>query len=409
MPFELFVAMRYLREGRGQTWLILAGVAVGVGVIVFLSALIGGLQDSLIARTLGSQAHIVVRSPEDMPRVLASAPGTVHEVRIERPAQRVRSIVQWQQARDEIARLSRVVATAPSISGSALATRGGGANSVVVRGIEPESYRAIVNLDSMLREGAVELREFRAVIGTELARDLGLSIGDRFQLSAEAPSGARSGGTYTVSGIFDLGNEDLNERWVFVSLRAAQSMFGLEGGVSTIEVKVGEIYDAERVATEISGRTSLVADSWMRTNAQLLIGLQSQAASSIMIQVFVILAVALGIASVLAVSVVQKSREIGILRATGTSTRQVLRIYLIQGGAVGVAGSVLGIALGIGLGVLFSRLSLNPDGTPRFPVTWSGMLYLRTAAIALGVGLAAALLPARRAARMDPAQVIRYG
>jgi lipoprotein-releasing system permease protein len=409
MPFELFVAMRYLREGRGQTWLILAGVAVGVGVIVFLSALIGGLQDSLITRTLGSQAHIVVRAPEDMPRVLARSPGAVREVRIERPAQRVRSIVQWQQARDEIARLPGVVATAPTVAGSALATRGGGANSVAVRGIEPESHSRIINLDSMLREGAVELQEFRAVIGLELARVLGLSIGDRFQLSVEAPSGARSTGTYTVSGIFDLGNEDLNERWVFVSLRAAQSMFGLEGGVSTIEVKVGEIYDAERVATEIAGRTGLVADSWMRTNAQLLAGLQSQSASSVMIQVFVILAVALGIASVLAVSVVQKSREIGILRATGTSTRQVLRIYLIQGGAVGVAGSVLGIAIGIGLGVLFSRLSLNPDGTPRFPVTWSGMLYLRTAAIALGVGLAAALLPARRAARMDPAQVMRNG
>jgi lipoprotein-releasing system permease protein len=413
MRFELLVALRYLREGKGQTWLILTGIGVGVGVIIFLSALIGGLQVSLVARTLGTQAHVVVRPREEMPRVLPAPGNGVREVQLDRPAQRVRSIVQWQRVQAEIARLPGVVATAPMISGAAIAARGDGASSVVVRGIEPASYRRIVPLDSFLVAGRIDLDGFRAVIGTELARDLGLAVGDRFRLRVgtnvtDAASEAATG-AYTVSGLFDLGNRDLNSRWVFVSLRATQSMFGLEGGVSSIDVTSARIYDAERLAREITTRTGLVADSWMATNAQLLTGLRSQNASSIMIQTFVVLAVALGIASVLAVSVVQKSREIGILRATGTSTRQVLRIFLLQGAILGLIGSALGAALGVGLGLFFSNLARNPDGTSTFPVSLDLVLYLRSAALAVGVGLVAALLPARRAARMNPADIIRSG
>lgn len=409
MPFELIMALRYLREGRGQTWLILTGVGVGVGVIIFLSALISGLQTSLITRTLGTQAHVVVRPREEIPRVLPAGGDAIAEAQVERPAQRVRSIVQWQRARAEIAGLAGVVATAPSISGSAIAVRGDGANSVLVRGIDPESYRSIVDLETYLVDGHLKMDGFEAVIGTGLAKDLGLQVGDRFRLRVGTERDDVVRAAYTVTGIFDIGNKDLNARWVLVSLRAAQTLFGLEGGVSTIEVKGDEIYDAEPIAVEITARTGLVADSWMRSNAQLLTGLRSQSSSSIMIQVFVILAVALGIASVLAVSVVQKSREIGILRATGTSRQQILRIFLIQGSILGLLGSAVGIALGIVLGVFFSSLAQNPDGSPTFPVSLNTVLYLRSAALAIGVGLASAILPARRAARMDPAQVIRTG
>jgi lipoprotein-releasing system permease protein len=409
VPFELLVSLRYLREGRGQTLLILAGVAAGVGVIVFLSALITGLQQSLIARTLGTQAQVVVRPPEEMPRVLVAPGASPVEIRVERPAQRVRSIVQWQRARDEIARLSGVVAVAPSISGSAVVVRGQAVRAVVVRGIEAAAYRRIVPIDSFLVAGRLDLDGFKAVIGTELARELGLSVGNRLLLDPGTSSGDAARSVYTVSGIFDIGNRDLNQRWVFISLRGAQSFFGLEGGVSAIEVKGRGIFEAERLAREIADRTGLDAESWMEANAQLLTGLRSQQASSIMIQVFVVLAVALGIASVLAVAAVQKSGEIGILRATGTSTGQVMRIFLLQGAIVGLLGSAAGILLGVALGEFFSRISLQPDGTPRFPMALDAVLYLRTAAIAVAVGVSAALLPARRAARMDPAAVIRAG
>ncbi|HET7622202.1 MAG TPA: FtsX-like permease family protein [Gemmatimonadaceae bacterium] len=415
MPFELIVALRYLREGRTQTALILAGIAVGVGVIVFLSALIGGLQRTLVATTLGVQAHIVVRPREEVPRVLGARDDVVREVRLDRPAQRVRSIVQWQQVRSTVDGMPGVLATSPTITGAAIVMRGGGADAVSLHGIEPATYRRIVPLDSLLVAGRMDLDGLKVLIGVDLARELGVKVGGRVRLRVGAED--RRGGVdtastltaYTVSGIFDFGNAELNGRWVFASLRTTQSLLGLEGGASGIEVRVREIFTADRIAAEVARRTGLVADSWMTTNAQLLRGLRSQSASSAMIQVFVVLAVALGIASVLAVSVVQKSREIGILRATGTSRRQILRIFLTQGAILGGVGSVIGIAIGIGLGTFFASLARNPDGSPTFPVDLDLALYLRSAAIAIGVGTIAALLPARRAARMNPADAIRTG
>jgi lipoprotein-releasing system permease protein len=147
----------------------------------------------------------------------------------------------------------------------------------------------------------------------------------------------------------------------------------------------------------------------MAQNRDLMTGLRSQSASSIMIQVFVILAVALGIASVLAVSVVQKAKEIGILRATGTKAPAVTRIFLLQGAILGIAGSLLGIALGTVLALFFQSLARNPDGSATFPVALTGFLYGRSVAVALVVGVVAAIVPARDAARMDPATVIRNG
>jgi lipoprotein-releasing system permease protein len=232
-----------------------------------------------------------------------------------------------------------------------------------------------------------------------------VGVGDRVRLLA----GSGTTAIYTVIGLVDLGIRDLNERWVLVPLRAAQTLYGLEGGVSTLEVKVDRIFDAEPIAERLHRQTGLLAESWMATNAQLLVGLRSQSSSSIMIQTFVILAVALGIASVLAVSVVQKSKEIGILMAFGTGRATVLRIFLLQGGLVGLVGSLGGVLLGIGLGAFFASLARNPDGSSTFPVQLRFDLYLRAAATATVTGLVAALIPARRAASLDPAVTIRNG
>jgi lipoprotein-releasing system permease protein len=147
----------------------------------------------------------------------------------------------------------------------------------------------------------------------------------------------------------------------------------------------------------------------MKVNRQLLIGLRSQNASSWMIKVFVILAVALGIASVLGVSVIQKSRQIGILKATGTSTGAVLRIFLAEGAIVGLLGSAGGAALGTAMSLFFASLARSPNGDPVFPVDLSPGLFLLASAVAMFTGLASAAYPARRAARLDPATVIRHG
>ena len=255
MPFELFVALRYLRDQRFQTGLILSGIGVGVGVIVFLSALITGLQESIIDRTLGSQAQVTVRPVEENPRLHPIADGALLSISIERPPQRVRSIESWREVETVVRRSPGVTGVAPTITGPAIAVRGQGSIALSVRGIELDSYRTIVDVTDRLVDGRFDLAGFQAVVGTELARQLGIGVGGRVRIQTVGDRG----GLYTVSGIFDYNSATLNESLVFVSLRGAQTLFGIAGGVSTLEVKGGDIFEAEALAERIRDRTGLVA------------------------------------------------------------------------------------------------------------------------------------------------------
>jgi len=404
MRFELHMALRFLKEGRMQTALILAGISTGVGVIIFISALIGGLQESIIDRTLGTQAHVVLRPPEEEARPQLDREREAVLEHIQRPAQRLRSILDWPQLLIDLRRRPEVSAASPTVAGSAFVLRGTANRSVALRGVDPESYSGILDLRTRLTEGTFDLTGTHIVVGVELAKELGLSVGDTLRLTAPEDRSE----VFTISGLFDVGNKDLNLRWVYISLREGQTLMNLSGGVSTVEVKVRDIFSAEKEAREIRAATGLKADSWMTLNSELLIGLRGQSSSSVMIQFFVIVAVVLGIASVLVVSVIQKGRQIGILRAFGTRREQVLRIFLLQGGLLGLVGSLGGILLGTFLALFFQSLVSNPDGTPTFPVALTVALYARSVLVALITGLVGAWLRARRAADLDPAVAIRY-
>jgi lipoprotein-releasing system permease protein len=298
-----------------------------------------------------------------------------------------------------------VVAATPTAGGSAFASRGEATKPVALRGVDDATFGRVIEIEPKMRAGRFRLEGAEAVIGTELASDLGVGVGDKLRLTT--PEGR--GDVFTVTGVFDLGNKDVNQRWVLVPLRAAQTLLDLAGGVTTLELKVADVFQAERIARAIQRRHPLKVDSWMKLNEQLLVALRSQSSSSWMIQGLVVLAVALGIASVLAVSVVQKSREIGIMKATGTPTRRVLRIFLIEGAVVGAVGSILGAGVGTGMALAFAQLATSPTGEPVFPVDLTPGLYLGASLVALVTGTLAAWIPARQAARLDPAVVIRYG
>lgn len=406
MPFEWFVALRYMRAAKGQTALILAAVAVGVSVIVFLSALIGGLQASLIDKTLGSQPHVTLRSPREAARPLAAPTPTVAISRaVQESPQRLRSIDQWPNVIATAERITGVTAASPSITGAGFAVRADAKSPIVVRGVEAERYLTIIDLRKRLIAGRFELDGGGVVIGAKLAADLGVSVGDKLRVATtEAIDDI-----VTIRGIFSLGNLAADQTWLITTLRHAQALYALPGGVTTIELKVADVFDAERAARALHAATGLQADSWMTINAELLQGLSAQSSSKGMIQFFVIVAVALGIASVLIVSVVQKSREIGILRAVGTPARRILLVFLIQGGVLGVVGSIAGSGLGALFAKLFEGLVRDPSGAPRFPVQLGAPLFAFSIALATGVGLLSAVIPARRASRLDPATAIRNG
>jgi len=401
MPFEWLVALRYLREGRLQTVLILAGVVGGVAVILFLTTLISQLQASIIERTLGSQAHVVIRPLEEVNRNVLPADGTAAIVQPR--AQRLRSVDQWEAIVRLVARTPDVVAVSPVVTGAGFAIRGTASKAIALIGVDAERYRRVVRMDDYMKRGRFEVAGVGAVIGVELARDLGVDLGDKIRVR----SAENRDELLTVTGVFDIGNRDLNRRWVFTTIKLAQSLLDLAGGVSNVDVTVSDIFAAERVAELLRAQTGLTVESWMQTNAQLLAALRNQSVSNTLIRAFVVVIVAVGIASVLVVSVVQKQREIGILRAMGTSPRRIMTVFLLQGGIYGLVGSVAGSGLAFGLLAFFSRVYRNADGSALFAAELDPMVALRVCGLAVVIGLLAAALPARRAARMDPVQAIR--
>jgi lipoprotein-releasing system permease protein len=200
---------------------------------------------------------------------------------------------------------------------------------------------------------------------------------------------------------------ELNRRTVIVPLRTAQSLVGLPGGATSLDLRLNDIWSAQVLADELAARWPHQAESWQQANAQLVSALNAQSVSTAVIRGVVLIVVVLGIASVLVVSVVQKQREIGILRAMGATQGQVLRIFLLQGAIVGALGSALGVVLAVLLIWVFTHFVRGSDGLPLFNITLEPALALRVAAIATVCGVLAAVAPARRAARLDPAQAIR--
>ncbi len=403
LPFEWIAALRFLAEGRLQTGFILGGIAIGVGVIVFMSALLTGMQANFIKRVLTSQPHIQLLPPEEVATPLRRRPGVYEAAIVQRPTQRILSIDQWQAIQTRMRARTDVITVTPTVTGSALAIRGDAGRSVSITGMDPPDYYKIVRIPDYVVAGTSELGSDDILVGTELAKDLGASIGDTLSLSGS--TGAAR--ILTIRGIFDLGNKGANERSVFIPIRTAQSMLNLIGGVTTIDMTVADIYQAEAIAGEVGSALPVQADSWIKTNAQFFSAVQAQTISSMLIRLFVGLSVAFGIAAVLVVSVIQRSKDIGILRAMGTSRGQILRIFLIQGGVLGFFGSVAGCALGAGGLLFFHAVARMADGSEFFPISLEPLLFVSAAGLATLTGFLAALAPALSAARLDPVEAIR--
>ena len=400
MWIEWTIALRLLREGRIQSTLILVGIAVGVAVIVFITALIGGLQRNTIERTLGAQAHVRIEPPKESNVVVPGPAGAVQLV-LEGPrAQRLRSLNNWQQVQAALDALPGVEAVSPVASGPAFARRGEALESVALVGIDVTRFLRIVPVDENVVAGEFRIGAGEAVIGSVLAENLGARAGDRLRLDA----GEAREAIVDVTGIFELGVREVDERHVYIGLEQAQALLALPGGVTVIEITVPDIFTADAVAARIARLLDVEAESWMETNSELLNALSAQSLSTTMISFFVAVSVAFGIASVLSVSVVQHTREIGILRAMGATQPKMLRVFLIQGAVFGLTGSAVGSFLGYGLVWAF-----NAFGPRLFEVPVDLRLILSAVVLAAVTGVLSAAVPARRAARLDPVAAIRSG
>ena len=393
---DWLIAIGFLREGRSQSLMIIGGVAIGVAVIVFISALIQGLQANLIERTLGTQAHINLHAPQQVNQIVTQ-PNVVQMIYEDKRAQRLRSINNWQQVIQQLDQMSMLKAVSPMVSGPALVKRGDAIQSVAIMGVDLARYQRIVPLQDYLTQGQVRLKADDVLIGSEMAKDLGVRVGSKIRLD----NGLNVNAVMNVAGIFELGVRELDSRYMYVDLKRAQSLLNLPGGVTVIDLRIDDIFAAEDVAAQMNRLTGLKADSWIGSNAQLMNAISAQSLSTNMIIVFVGISVAFAIASVLSISVVQRTREIGILRATGASREQILVIFLIQGAVFGLLGSILGILTSYAL-----VWSFNQFGPGLFYIPISPSLIASALLLATLSGLIAAAIPARRDARLDHVEAI---
>ena len=401
MKFELKMALRFMASGKSQTIFIIVGIAVGVAVQIFLGSLINSLQDSLVDETIGNSSHITIRNIEDTVSLAISQ--TTGEDLVFRGNQPLfqKNLDNWALLVEEIAKEESVTAISPTLQGTALVKSSGRDRSVQIKGVVLEDADRIYDISSRMVLGLPVAEGNTILIGATLAQDLSLTEGD--SLNVLLPNG--SSVRLIIGGIYDLQNEAANGSLLFMDLRRAQKLFNTGDTVSSIETQITNPFEADVVASQWKQSLGNVkVEEWMELNQQLLSALSSQSSSSYTIQFFVILSITLGIASVLAVSVIQKSKEIGILKAMGATKKTASQIFILQGFLLGMAGSIAGIGLGILLLTGFN----SAEGLS-FSITYEWRNILLLAVIATSAGAIASVIPARRSANLNPMEAIKNG
>lgn len=399
--FEISLARRFLNENRGQTIMIALGIGIGVAVLVFLSALIDGLQADLIQRTVGRSPHIVISNAEYASAEASKTRDGKPVLLLDVAQKTARPIVEWRSLSAALTADRRFKAVLPVVEGSGLIRRGQVNRAVLLRGFDLEPADSIYAIRESIIAGNLDAPEGMVLMGKSLAEDLGVTAGDPIQLELSG----REPLTVMLDGVFDLGSSAINQRWLIMDQRQAGALLGIGDRVTSIETQVNAVLQAEILAREWGNRLpGCRVESWQESNAALLTTLRSQSSSSYTIQFFVLLAVTLGVASVLAISAVQKSKQIGILKAIGIRTSSVARVFLYQGLALGSAGTFFGFSLGLAMTKAFIRFANQDYNLLLKPLTVLVIVVSTILAAAL-----AAFLPARKVSQIDPIEVIRNG
>lgn len=379
------IATRFLRSNKGQTILIIVGIAIGVSVQIFIGSLIDGLQVSLVDKTIGSSSHITI-IPKGKDNFFEVDENLIKDLNNNK----------------------NLTAVSKSLDSSAFIYYKDEGYPVLLRGMEFENANKIYKFDEKLIEGNLPRDDGEVILGKDLVEDLDLKIGGSLPIAT--PGNNQK--DIKLVGIYDFKVANINKSWIISDIGTSESIFDREGQLSSIETQVEDVFAADTIASDIEKGLSgdkLETLNWKAQNEELLSGLTGQSASSYLIQVFVLLAVLLGISSVLAISVVQKSRQIGILKAMGIKNKSASLIFLFQGMILGTLGGVIGTILGISLTFIFSTFVQNPDGTPLIPFYLDYTFVALSVIVAIVASTIASFIPARKSSKLDPIEVIKNG
>ena len=412
MSFEFFIGRRYLRARKKEAFLSLitllsiAGVTVGVMALIVVIAVMAGFEDDLKSRILGVESHVVIKSHAG-------------------------PFVCDRQVLDTIGATRGVTAAAPFIYAQVMLRSAGGVSGAVLRGIDPAGNLPIQdNFDvSVLTENTTPVRPSTGprppadaiVIGVELARNLGLVEGDTVYLISPrgmvSPIGhIPSMHRFRIAGLFESGMYEYDATLAYTSLPIARKILRMGNRVTGIEVWVEDIFKAGKLAAELSGRLgpSFQASDWMQMNRNLFSALKLEKVMMFVILTLIVLVAAFNIASALIMTVMQKRKDIAILKAMGATARSIQKIFVYKGMVIGLTGTMIGTSLGLLLCFLLERyrfVTLPRDVyyIATLPILLEISDVLLISASALAICFLATLYPARQAARINPVEAIRYG
>jgi lipoprotein-releasing system permease protein len=412
--FELFIASRYLRAKRRQavigviTAISVVGVMAGVASLIIALAINNGFRQDLQDRLLGSTAHV------NLLRVQADG------------------IRKWRDLLERMQKQPHVVAAAPALYEQVLVSRGARATGMVIKGVLPDYENKVSELLKDVKFGSADALVPAAgdekdptsvppiVLGKDAADDIGATVGSVVLVTSPqgeltpfglVPKYIR----FKVVGIFKSGFYDYDKSWGFIRLQDAQSLFGLGDVVSVLEFKIDDIYKADEVGEQLqeaAGR-GFMSTNWMEQNKALFRALRLERVVTFITIGLIVFVAALNILISLIMMVMEKTRDIAVLMSMGTRTRQVRRIFIAQGMLIGVIGTVAGLIVGYGLSWLgghyhFLALSAEVysiDYVPFAPRLMDGIIV---AAVALLISFVATIYPSWSAARIAPAEALRY-
>ncbi len=409
MSFELFVGARYLRAKQKETFISLitvlsiAGVTVGVMALIIVIAVMAGFESDLKSRILGVESHLVVMRHGG-------------------------GFSDYRNVLDLIESTKGVDAATPFIYTQTMLRSATGVSGAVVRGVDPKTVKNVVKVfNDVSPPGAVDEsspandREPSIVLGKELARTLGVYKGESIYLIS--PTGILSPvghvpamKRFRVSGLFESGMYEYDGSLAYVNIGDAQKLLRMGESVSGIEVRVNDIYKAGEIGEKIVAKLGFPywARDWMQMNRNLFSALKLEKTVMFIILALIVLVAAFNIAGTLIMTVMEKTRDIAILKAMGATNASIGKIFVIKGVVIGAVGTTIGVVLGFVLCKLLEKykfIELPGDVyyITTLPVKLEGLDVFVIAAAAMVICFLATLYPARQASKLNPVEAIRYG
>lgn len=411
MAIQLDVAIAHLTHRKRATLVSLTGVVLGVAFFLAVSSLMRGSEKDFIKRLVDNSPHITVsdefRSPRVQPAALRWSDGAVAISNV-KPQTETRGIRGYRQKLDFVESLPGV-RVAPVLQGSAVLTFAGQQESVSLSGVVPAKMKTVSTIQEKMVQGSLD--ELAAnpngiVIGKSLADKFNLKTGST--VSVVAPGGNNR--SMKVVGVFRTGNANYDESQTFALLKRAQVMLDRPNRVNRFVIQLEDPYAARDVALQIERTIGYKSVSWTEASEDLLSVLLIRNIIMYSVVSAILVVASFGIYNTLSTIVMEKTRDIAILKSMGFHARDVRRIFLLEGVIVGVIGSVFGLGLGMGLMRLLAVVAIKPPGVTdivHLPIWWGSEQYALAAGFALASCITAAYLPARRAGRVHPVDILR--